>query len=633
MNYLTEEDVAYLSDQSGKNLNMILYGMTSLMEDTQGKVGFLESQTWFQRMANTITGKNRMTVEEISNNHEKINVYMSEAIAELYNRECIDHDIILGLGNRLNDLFAAQVELKQMLGAFVNKLNQKIISIDNFHMLTTEINQGVFNDVNPIVSICKIMAQLDTRTIQDKRKMDILIRAMQERGILLGSDILLSELLCNILYVSEPEAGIIAMMLGHIQDEYLAEVVCDTLREYYFLPEKTRKMKNREAVVMKVLQNKQIDMEYKLSPTEFYDTLIDAIADHIVQYEIQEIEDEYRNKYQNLLDYMDRCLEFVSFLYFINDSWKPCHGEWCNNNTKKEYFDFMAKMIDNLDVNSLMGSNLKSNACNVGYFFQSVIKKFQALNMENVEVEGKNVRINDLGYLYLTDYDNLKNNEFELRYFSLWSYVELFLIKPMQNSREAYSPGEYDSQSSDYTLFLCHEFGVNAFRVYYRLLGERIMDMIGDDYSDYGEIYELAERYPIDFELQQYDQAYVNHFKLNGPYIKFCWTRNGVQDEGYGEAKIITSGKRFEVIVEVVGIDSYTVVYEIIKNEATQMDIANWGMDTKRFYDVKWGEKPGKGKHRLIFTPVATDYMMAELEVKVYIKDNPSCFGMIKNLF
>ncbi len=60
-----------------------------------------------------------MTVEDISRNHEKINVYMSEAISELYNRNCIDQRIILGLGNKLNELYASQIELKQMLGAFV----------------------------------------------------------------------------------------------------------------------------------------------------------------------------------------------------------------------------------------------------------------------------------------------------------------------------------------------------------------------------------------------------------------------------------------------------------------------------------------------------------------------------------
>ena len=119
MDVLITSDIEYLSTQSSDKLNLILTGMTSLMEDTQSKATLMENQPWYKRMANTITGKNKMTVEDISRNHEKINVYMSEAISELYNRNCIDQRIILGLGNKLNELYASQIELKQMLGAFV----------------------------------------------------------------------------------------------------------------------------------------------------------------------------------------------------------------------------------------------------------------------------------------------------------------------------------------------------------------------------------------------------------------------------------------------------------------------------------------------------------------------------------
>ena len=101
MDVLTTSDIEYLSTQSSDKLNLILTGMTSLMEDTQSKATLMENQPWYKRMANTIPGKNKMTVEDISRNHEKINVYMSEAISEIYNSNCIDQRIILGLGNNL----------------------------------------------------------------------------------------------------------------------------------------------------------------------------------------------------------------------------------------------------------------------------------------------------------------------------------------------------------------------------------------------------------------------------------------------------------------------------------------------------------------------------------------------------
>ena len=127
-NVITQDDLKYLAQQSTGRMNMILSGMTSLMKDTDAKVEVMESQTWFQRMIKTVTGKNKITRQEIERNNDRLNAYMAEAITELYNRNCIDHEIIISLGMQLNLLYAEHLQLKQMLGAFVNKLNEKMPS-------------------------------------------------------------------------------------------------------------------------------------------------------------------------------------------------------------------------------------------------------------------------------------------------------------------------------------------------------------------------------------------------------------------------------------------------------------------------------------------------------------------------
>ena len=134
---ITEEDMNYLTQQSSENLNMILFGMTELMESNNRNIQLLENQTWYQRMAKTLSGKNKMIQQEVEQNHDKINMYMSKAMSELFNRNCIDHKVLLGLGNRLSEIYEDQIQLKQLLGAFVSKLNEKIESVDNFHMLIT----------------------------------------------------------------------------------------------------------------------------------------------------------------------------------------------------------------------------------------------------------------------------------------------------------------------------------------------------------------------------------------------------------------------------------------------------------------------------------------------------------------
>ena len=76
---VSREDMNYLAQQSVGKLNMILSGMTALLNDNENKVNMLESQTWFQRMARTLTGKNKMTQQEIQRNHDRMNLYMSQA--------------------------------------------------------------------------------------------------------------------------------------------------------------------------------------------------------------------------------------------------------------------------------------------------------------------------------------------------------------------------------------------------------------------------------------------------------------------------------------------------------------------------------------------------------------------------
>ena len=192
---ITNEDLQYLSSISSDNLNMILAGMTSLMEENNDNIRMLENQNWFQRMSRTISGKNKMLQQDIAYNHDKINLYVTEALGELYSRNCIDHEIILGLGNKVNELYEKQVEIKQIIGAFAQKLNQKIESIDNYHMIIEEVNQGIYSCQSKFVSISKIMSQLDIRTVNDNRKMEILIRAMREQRIIEDEEIQVKKVL------------------------------------------------------------------------------------------------------------------------------------------------------------------------------------------------------------------------------------------------------------------------------------------------------------------------------------------------------------------------------------------------------------------------------------------------------
>lgn len=267
---VTKEDMNFLAQQSVGKMNMVLSGMTALLNDNKDKASMLSSQTWFQRMCKTITGRNKVTQQEIQRNHDKINAYMTEAMTELYKQNCIDQQIIMSLGNQVNELYAEHLQLKQMLGAFVSKLNEKIESIDNFHMLVTEIEQGMYSYDPPIVSVCKILSQIDKRCIQDIRKMNILQRDMEQQRILTDTRITLFDFLIQITDISLDDIGGIYIELGTIRDNYIASLILDVTENYHFLPELARKLKNKSMVVEDIIQKENLESGYTFSSMDIY---------------------------------------------------------------------------------------------------------------------------------------------------------------------------------------------------------------------------------------------------------------------------------------------------------------------------------------------------------------------------
>jgi len=279
MNAIPVADINYLAQQSSSKISMILSGMTALMNDTDNKVETMQSQNWFQRMVKTVTGKNKLTKSEIQQNHDKLNAYMSEAVAELYNRDCIDHNVMMSLGTQLNELYMDHLQLKQMLGAFVSRLNEKIESVDNFHMLTEEINIGIYSKYAPIVALCKIISQYDSRLIGDARKLNIVKGCLEKQNILNDKEMPLTDYLMDIIEMPMEEVGQAHLELGTIRDNFMAGIMLGTMENYHFLPDIARKMKNKNVIIQEVITRERLDASVKLSLSEIYDSLIDSKVD------------------------------------------------------------------------------------------------------------------------------------------------------------------------------------------------------------------------------------------------------------------------------------------------------------------------------------------------------------------
>ena len=299
-NLIPIEDMNYLTQQSGNKLNLIISGMASLMNDTENKVTAMESQNWFQRMTKTLFGKNKATKEEIRRNTDKLNSYMTEALSELYNRNLIDKKIIMSLGIQLNELYKEHLQLKQMMGAFVDKLNKKIERIDNYHLLIKEIELGEFSKEAPIVELCKIMSQLDKTTIQDDRKMGILKKELIQYNVVTEEEVLLIDYLKSLLEIPMDEVGAIYLELQTMKDNFMAALGMSMIEKYHFLPEMTKKLKNKK--IEEVIVEQGLDENVALETEYIFDEFVNSkiqVYNNFINIKQNNIQKETNNNSQN----------------------------------------------------------------------------------------------------------------------------------------------------------------------------------------------------------------------------------------------------------------------------------------------------------------------------------------------
>ena len=115
---ISGDDMRYLVQQTPEALTTIMGQMTSLVQgitdlqnDTNERVETMEKQPWYKKMWMTITGKNKASKVEIQRNQDKIISYISEAVAQLYQMNCIDQQVMCSLGNRMNQVYAQVTEV------------------------------------------------------------------------------------------------------------------------------------------------------------------------------------------------------------------------------------------------------------------------------------------------------------------------------------------------------------------------------------------------------------------------------------------------------------------------------------------------------------------------------------------
>lgn len=298
---ITDDDINFLLEENQERISFVISGMTSLINDTENKAEMLENQKWYQRMSKTLTGKNKMTKEEIKKNHDRINVYLSQAVSTIFEMNRLDHKIILSLGNHVNQLYVENIKLKQMMGAFVEKLNAKIESIDNFHMLNTEIEQGIYNGTN-IVSLIQVISQMDARTVMDDRKNAIILRSLSEKNIISEEKTKIHNILADIVDTDINEVGELYLECESVKENFLTKLVSDIILRFHFLSELERGIISKKKLIKTVLDENNISDDAEISYRNIFESIIESKKEIILK-----LQEEERNKksskfteYQNL---------------------------------------------------------------------------------------------------------------------------------------------------------------------------------------------------------------------------------------------------------------------------------------------------------------------------------------------
>ena len=468
-------------------------------------------------------------------------------------------------------------------------------------LLETEIRNGSYGFGKNVVAIFKIVSKVDKELFCDPEKTAILKAAMQEKGILSNEEELLSEILGELLNISEEEAQECFLMLDCVNDEFLFAVTEAVMKEFYQMPENIRKMKNKGAVVEKVLQEQQVDLSYRISLMEYYDTLLGALKHYADNQGIE----------RKVKEYFEQISAYLKFVDDMVKSWCPVHGEVLDEAAIGEYLSILKQIMENTKESSETARKMLQTAHNIDTFFTVWMKKYPEAK---TECSMRNIIINPEGEIFDSAYTLIND-----------------IIKEIRNNLQNFmKSSNYDKEAvSD--LVPAGSCVVPLLEMAYADLLEWLTKRLEENHAEYNEIYGIINENPLMFDKAEYEASFVNHFQYERPYISLHYNQQGEDKEVIGDAYRSDSdfdeNGKIVVVVEVHNLsEAYTVSYNILKNMVSDWD------ESERYVDVNWGNWIDKNKLEVVISKrwISVQPKVISAEIEIYIQGRPTCRGVIK---
>ena len=288
-----DEFVNSYKDASNDEISKIVAGMTAIIEGNEASYENMKNQKWFERIWYGLTLKNKATVKEMQENRDQLTKYTVKILVKMNNMmnehgECI-YDLYRALAVVRRDLDVVVDEVNEL----ARKLNEKIISIDNYYFLVNEIRNKKFDVNSPLISLIDIMSLIDIRTSKDTKKLIQLKETMEANGFDFSKKIDIQTYSNEILALPEGSVGRILLFCQSFshRSRFLA-YTCTLMENYFYLWESEKRIvrENGEAI-QKALISSNLTPDANCIVDEMFSDLKGAIPESFDVIEIATVEE------------------------------------------------------------------------------------------------------------------------------------------------------------------------------------------------------------------------------------------------------------------------------------------------------------------------------------------------------
>lgn len=245
-----------------------------------------------------------------------------------------------------------------------------------------------------IITVSCSLAEALCKSKDDIKKV---YKDMVDKGIINDDPIELSKLLYSLLLADENEANTICTFYEGIQDDYIVEIINQLLKEYYSVPVNMRKLRNKQAIVEKIIYDNQLDSKSTLSVHEFSEDIVHSLLGksneeicqaNCAKENIENNEDQLSD-FEKILLYMERMQKFLENILSMDLNMNK--REWQSEIGVKEYKKYIRKVQryfnDQGESDDYVSrKEIEENAEKLNCFFKSLISRHHEHLIDNNDI-------------------------------------------------------------------------------------------------------------------------------------------------------------------------------------------------------------------------------------------------------